>query len=588
MTGPKIARTRRPSAGRRAPYPGWVVSSIIADDSVEPSPDPLDVVEPVRLPRLWAAAVAVASGLVLVLAFPSTGWWPLAPLAVACLGVATKGQRVRDGALLGTLSGLAFFLPHLHWSGVYVGVLPWAALAVLQTLFFTLMGALLPGVWLAGAAAARRTGTGRAESVVVSFGICGLWVLQEALRSRIPFGGFPWGRLAFSQANGPLANWAWLGGAPLVSATVGALGGALACIVVRLVEAAGARRSPRANRLWRAYLPAEVVLALVVGTFLVIAAARGAAPKQSPTLQVAAVQGDVPEAGLEFNAERRAVLDNHVKGTLALATDVAAGTAVQPDLVFWPENASDIDPLRNPDAAAVITQAADAIGVPVLVGTVLREPVGYLSNAGIVWGPTGSALPGPGERYVKQHPAPFAEYIPYRSFFRNFSNKVDLVTTDFTAGTHSGALAMGPTTIGDVICFEVAYDGLVQRTVKDGAQLLTVQTNNATFGYTDESVQQLAMSRLRAIETGRSVIHISTVGVSAIYGPDGTQLAVSGHFTPEVLQAQVPLRTSITPAVRVGALPEVLLAALGLILALCGFFVTRRTSRVVDPTAKQT
>jgi apolipoprotein N-acyltransferase len=205
--------------------------------------------------------------------------------------------------------------------------------------------------------------------------------------------------------------------------------------------------------------------------------------------------------------------------------------------------------------------------------------VGKLSNAGIVWGPSGSEHAGPGYRYVKKHPAPFAEYIPYRSFFRNFSDKVDLVRTDFAPGKLSGALPMGGTTVGDVICFEVAYDGIVQRAVRDGAQLLVVQTNNATFGYTDESVQQLAMSRLRAIETGRGVVHISTVGVSAIYGPDGAELARSGHFTAEALEATLPLRDGLTPAVRTGPGAEVVLALTGFFIAFGGFVVTRRSRR---------
>jgi apolipoprotein N-acyltransferase len=585
-------------------------------DPVDPNRVPTTHAAPWRLSTPVAALSAAVAGLVLVLAFPSTGWWPLAPVAVALLAVAAKGRSRRAGALTGALAGLAFFLPHLHWSGVYVGVLPWAALAVLETIFFAVMGALLPGVWLAREVVLRRASGGprlaappvdddesqaRAMkraidsadllgALLVTLGVAGLWVLQETLRSRLPFGGFPWGRLAFSQSDGPLAAWAWLGGAPLVSAVVAGIGGAIAVTAVGLAETLGPARRPSPSTVMPAiWGPLNTGLALaVVGTVAVTLAAHDGAPLQSPMLQVAAVQGDVPEAGLEFNAERRAVLDNHVQGTVQLAEQVDSGAAEQPDLVFWPENASDIDPLRNPDAAEVITTATDAIGVPILVGAVLREPVGHLSNAGIVWGPTGSAHPGPGERYVKQHPAPFAEYIPYRSFFRNFSTKVDLVRTDFIGGTRSGALAMGPTTVGDVICFEVAYDGLVRQAVKDGAQLLVVQTNNATFGYTDESVQQLAMSRLRAIETGRSVVHISTVGVSAIFGPDGVQLARSGHFTPEVLQARIPLRSQTTPAVRMGALPEALLAALGLGIALGGFFVTRRGRRAVRPNAKQT
>jgi apolipoprotein N-acyltransferase len=257
---------------------------------------------------------------------------------------------------------------------------------------------------------------------------------------------------------------------------------------------------------------------------------------------------------------------------------VATGRAPQPDVVLWPENASDIDPLRNADAAAVITMATDAVRVPVLVGAVLQEPVGFVSNAAIVWGPSGSAEPGPGNRYVKRHPAPFAEYIPYRSFFRVFSDKVDLVSRDFAAGRTVGVLPAGGARLGDIICFEVAYDDLVRDTVTAGADLLVVQTNNATFGYSDESVQQLAMSRLRAVETGRSVVHISTVGVSGLIAPDGRLVARSKHFDADVLQARMPLRTQQTVATRVGPAPEIALAAAGVLLAL--FAGLRRRPKV--------
>ena len=106
-----------------------------------------------------------------------------------------------------------------------------------------------------------------------------------------------------------------------------------------------------------------------------------------------------------------------------------------------------------------------------------------------------------------------------------------------------------------------------------------VQTNNATFGYTDESVQQLAMSRLRAVEHGRAVVHVSTVGVSALITPDGQLQRSSRLFTADVLEGRLPLRTGITPATRLGALPELVLAGLGLVLAAAGAVRARRSRR---------
>ena len=203
-----------------------------------------------------------------------------------------------------------------------------------------------------------------------------------------------------------------------------------------------------------------------------------------------------------------------------------------------------------------------AIGVPTLVGAVLLRDDGRLTNASIVWDPA----TGPGARYAKRHPVPFGEYIPDRAFFRRISSQVDLVSRDFAPGKAVGRLDLGPASLGVAICFEVAYDDLVRDTVRAGADLLVVQTNNATFGYTDEAVQQLAMSRLRAIEHGRAVAHVSTVGVSALIAPDGRVLTSTALFTPEVLQASLPLRTRLTLSDRLGAWPEAALTLLGLVL----------------------
>jgi apolipoprotein N-acyltransferase len=212
--------------------------------------------------------------------------------------------------------------------------------------------------------------------------------------------------------------------------------------------------------------------------------------------------------------------------------------------------------------------------VPLLVGGVLSGPGPYVSNAGIVWLPR----TGPDAMYLKRHPVPFAEYIPYRSFFRLFSDKVDLVARDFAPGREVGVLRMGPAAVGDVICFEVAYDGLVRDTVRAGADLVVVQTNNATFGYTAQSEQQLAMSRLRAVEHGRSVAVAATSGISAIVAPDGTVVRSSALFTPEVFVAEIAQRDSRSVADRVGSGPEWLLTALG-IAALGSALLLRRSRR---------
>lgn len=479
--------------------------------------------------------LALVSGGVLCLAFPTFDVWVAAPLALAGLAWATTGVAGRRGFWLGLLFGLAFFVPTLHWSGVYVGVLPWMALAVLQSLFTGLAGSL--NAWL----------TRRGGLRPVAFALA--WLVTEGLRARTPYGGFPWLKLAFSQADSPLGRLVALGGAPFVAFVIALVAGLLALTVGR---AAATRGMP----LGRVVLPGALAAGLACAGWLV------PLPTDGATAQFAGVQGNVPRPGLDFNAERRAVLDNHAQATLAGQRSVDAGAWPRPDLWVWPENSSDIDPVRNEDAAAVIAGVVESVGRPLVVGGLLEEPVGQLSNVALLYEPGRGRV----DTYVKRHPVPFGEYIPNRSFWRLFSDKVDLVRRDFAAGSEPGVFTVptaGGTQIraGLSICFEVAYDDLMRDLVTRGANVLVVQTNNATFGYTAESPQQLAISRVRAMELGRSVVHVSTVGQSALITPDGTAHQVTALFTQAVVHGALPLRDSETLAVRVGEMPELIGAA---------------------------
>jgi apolipoprotein N-acyltransferase len=534
------------------------VPAVATTGTVQPSTPPRSAPTPAaaRTPRSrlpGGTALAAAGGVALYLSFPGHDLSGLAVLGPAALSLATAGRRFRSGLWLGLVLGLVFLLPLLSWTGVYVGSFPWLALGVFEALYLALLGGALaltsrlPG-WPVWAAA--------------------LWVAAEALRSSVPFGGFPWGRLAFSQAEGPFTALAAYGGAPLVSFAVALTGTLLAGAALALRRTWSTTRTTDAD--WAPVRRAAVrTAALSVAGVLAVPLVGGLAglPTAGPSLTaggetrtVAVIQGNVPRAGLDFNAQRRAVLDNHVAETMRLAGSVRSGDAAAPDLVIWPENSSDIDPYRNEDAAERISRAARAIGAPILVGAVVEGPGDELSNTGIVWDP----VTGPGDSYVKRHPVPLAEYVPYRSFFRFFSDKVDLVRRDFTQGTEVGSLDIGGARIGDVICFEVAYDSLVADVVGAGAGMIVVQTNNATFGFTDESAQQLAMSRLRAVEYGRTVVVAATSGISAVIAPDGSVARRSELFTPDVFVEQIAQRQQRTVAERLGAWPGWVLTALGL------------------------
>ncbi|WP_435821849.1 apolipoprotein N-acyltransferase [Micromonospora taraxaci] len=564
------------------------MTTLDRDETHAPAAPTRPVVTGRPLPLRVAAPLAVAAGLALLVAFPPYGVWPLAPVGVALLAAATHRRRLRAGAGLGFLTGVALFAPLLAWTNLHTGYLPWVLLSLLQAGYLALLGAAT--AWVSPLVDRVRW------SWPVLTGL--LWVGQEALRDRTPFGGFPWGRLAFSQDTSPLLRLASLGGAPLVTFAVALLGGLLVTVAwhtwttlrpttpinpagtgsttgpsVDGADAAPATGSS-ARRWAPVAVPAALAVALTAGALLVPVAAAGS----GATVTVAIVQGNVPRLGLDFNAQRQAVLNNHVDATLELAARVAAGQQDQPDLVVWPENSSDIDPLRNPTAGARISQAADTVRAPILVGAVLLGPgAGQVRNAGILWRPgTGADLD---QLYTKRHPVPFAEYVPLRDVARMVSKQVDLIRNDFVPGSTPGVVRVGPAVLGDVICFEVAYDEVVRDTVTGGAQLLVVQTNNATFDVA-EARQQLAMVRLRAVEHGRPALMASTVGVSGFVAPDGRVSDATGFNTREVVVRQLRLDDGRTLATRLGWWPEVALAALAA-AALVGAAVVRRRQRIM-------
>ncbi|WP_301119153.1 apolipoprotein N-acyltransferase [Mycolicibacterium fortuitum] len=500
----------------------------------------------------WAQlSASVAGGLALCLSYPPTGWWWVAFIGLALIGwVLTLRSTTRAGGFgYGFLFGLAFYIPLLPWISGLVGAVPWLALAAMEALFCGLFGLAavvvrqLPGwpLWFAA-----------------------LWGTQEWLKSSVPFGGFPWGVLAFGQTNGPLLALARWGGAPLLSLAVALVGFSITLLAYEIVQWWHHGHKPGFPAP-AVMLPGLSITVVLLSTALLWPQVRhsgtGAGDEQSVT--VAAVQGNVPRLGLEFNAQRRAVLDNHVKETQRLADDVRAGRAPQPMFVVWPENASDIDPLANADAAAQITAAADAIGAPILVGTVTKAD-GYTAdnpvatNTVIVWDPEHGA----GERHDKKIVQPFGEYLPWRSFFKHLSSYADRAGY-FVPGEGNGVVHAAGVPIGVTTCWEVIFDRAARESVLSGAQVLTVPTNNATF---DEnmSAQQLAFGKLRAVEHDRYLVVAGTTGISAMIAPDGRELARTEFFQPAYLDSQIRLKSDLTPATKWGPALQVVLVTIGI------------------------
>ena len=480
-------------------------------------------------PRLL---LALLGGVALWLAFPGYDVWWLALVGTGALALATAGARWWAGGLAGLLLGLAWYTPMFTWASTYAGAAPWLAMSAASALYPAALGVLLALLQRGGAV---RPLVGAAA-----------WVLMEHGRAVTPFGGFPWARLGFSQADSPL-----LGAASLVSVTglgflVALAGGLLALAVQQLV-------APR-GRTHRPVVTAGVALGTLVA--VVLAPLLVPRPTGGEPLTVAAVQGDLPEGYTRtLTADRGEMLRRYTDRTQDLAAQVEAGATPYPDVVLWPEGASDLDPLHPEHGEEVerrIMQAVDAVDAPVLVGATSRQGGPSPYNMMLTY------LPGEGlaQTYEKIYLAPFGEVMPLRPVMRHLSPWVDRIV-DFAAGEEPGVLEVplqdaGVAPLGTAICFEVVVDPAIRDVVRGGAELLVVPTSNAWFGEGDQAVQHIAASRVRAVEYGRSVVHISNVGVSGLITPDGQVHQRTGLYTEATIVGDLPLRTEQTLAVRTG------------------------------------
>ncbi|QWC85046.1 apolipoprotein N-acyltransferase [Nocardioidaceae bacterium] len=513
------------------------------------------------------ACAAVVTGMLLAVSVAPLSLWWAAPLGVAALGLAVWRARLRTAAWLGLLAGLVWFGVAVSWVS-RVAFAAWPGLALVEGVYVAVLAV--------GLAALSRL-------PAAPWWQAALWATVETVRSSWPLGGFPWLRLAHTTPDSPLSSLLPLLGVVGTSLAVALVGTSLCAVLL----AAYARRPRRV-------LGATVGVVVVAGTSLVTllllpvhaAADTGVAGED---LQVALVQGGIT-AGSSTISSPDIVLDNHVAATLELAAAVDAGELPPLDLVVWPENASDDDPFRDPTVFAAITGAVRAVGAPALTGIVVdRDPASRA--AGLRWANRVQVWDAAGEprgSYDKQHGVPFGEYVPLRDLLTPLFPQLAAVPQDMRPGIRPGVLAVPrvgerapaggqapeeqPRTlpVGVLICFEVADVGLARDAVADGAQVIAVPTNNATYLGTPQLAQQLQIARTTAMATHRPLLIAATNGLTALVDADGevrTQLPLQDTG---VLTAAVKPRADLVPAVAHGLLIDRivwLVAALGVLLA---------------------
>ena len=463
---------------------------------------------------LKPALLAVFGGLVAAAALQPVGLWPAGLVGAGLLALAwslapTRGAR----ALAGFVWSMALLLCTTVWVIEFQAV-GYVVLALLGASFFTLAGALVPagGGWAA-------------------VGAAGAMTVAEAVRSRVPFQGFPMGGLPQGQAGGPLAANARLGGTTLVTLAAALIGAGLAVAVRRR--------------------PVQACVLLLVP--LLVTAGSAALPpgRAVGSLRVAVVQGGGERGTRAVETADREVLDRH----LTASRTIPPGSV---DVVLWPENAVSLDgPTAGSPVGDELAAEARRLGALLLVGVVEDVPPDRFRNAQLAFDPAGRLV----GRYDKVHRVPFGEYAPLREVVAKLAD-LSLLPRDAIPGDGPGILAGPPVPVplGVVISYEVFFGDRSRSAIRNGGQVLLVPTNAASYETSQVPDQEVAAARLRAWETGRDVVQAAPTGFSGFLTAQGVMTQRSDLSAQQVLTGVVTLRTGLTPYLRTGDQPWLVLA----------------------------
>jgi apolipoprotein N-acyltransferase len=459
-----------------------------------------------------ALIVSLASGIILSLAFPPAGWWPLAFLAPVPLLWLLQDARPLRGFGLGIVFGIGFYGATLYWIARF-GSMAWIAVTLVSAVTAGLFGLLAPAM--------RRPG----RPLVTAAAWASLWTVIDWIRGMWPLGGFTWGSLGVSQVtNRVTVRVAVVAGVWGVTFLVIAVSGLL---LATLTGRGGARR-----RMLPALLAAALILAPALIPF---------GRPDGPALRVATIQVDVRRAAAANAAnEDIGVAQLNIREHAELASD-------PPDLAVWGEGALDPAAASDPATLEAVREAIVSVGAPTLVGAVTDDPGGEHTDV-LLFDGSGTLV----DRYDKVHLVPFGEYVPFRDEL-SWIEALEQVPVDRVPGERIHTVAVnGLPRFGTPICFENSFPSIPRDLVRAGAGFLVVTVNNASYGFTAASAQHEQMSQMRALETGRWVVNAAVSGISALIDPSGRVTAREGLFNTAILSGTMRSSGERTWYVRLG------------------------------------
>ena len=467
---------------------------------------------------------ATIAGLLYFLSFPPYDLWYLIfpALYLFYYSLLSKEKSFLSGFIFGCVAYGVILL------GIQsIGLEAWIPLTILMGLMYGIFGRLFSYL--------------NTKSENNFYVLLSAIAIFDLFRAYFPFGGFPWGFpstvLLTSPINSPLFF-----EVPLYFKNFGPTGASLLLQSFTLIIALGVFLKSKQKNYLKNYIIFSLIIFIIIISNFVISDSQYTQIEASE-LNIAIVQGNSPCPGAKNRCsnERQKIYDSHLTQTQSLDGNF--------DLVVWPESSTGFnnDPGIHSKVQNEISAEALRLDSYFLIGGDRPIQKKYFENYGIFINKDGEIT----GQYLKQHPVPFGEYIPFRKYLE-WIPPLALVPRDMIRGDSQKIFTVNDVKISSVISFEGSFQRYIRNSVQDGAELVVILTNQASYGESGMSDQFILMSRANAISNGRPIVHAAITGKSAFIDHKGTVISKTELFETGILTEKIEVIQTDTPYSKYG------------------------------------
>ncbi len=456
--------------------------------------------------------MALVSGILLTAGFPPFDIYPAPWIALVPFLFSLRDKGLKASFRLGIIMGMSYFIGTIYW--VYHSMHVYGYLPLYISILIVLLLCFYLSVYV-GLFSMLFTHLSRKSRLPALLIAPVIWVTMEYIRT-YALTGYPWSLLGYSQYTFlPIIQIADITGVYGISFLIVAVNGAIydtsvLCSKKRCGDSAPSNGLP--------VKLGSIILAIAIIASLLYGMSRLSTEHTGSTVKISLVQGNIAQDKKWDLRFQREVIDTYKRLTSKTLTD-------SPDIIIWPETAVPFVFNSSIRFTREMTDYQKSLDTHLLFGSMVKKSTSEMTNSALLFSDEGKLL----SSYDKIHLVPYGEYVPLRKFLP-FIDKLTAGTGDFASGDDYVVMETPFARIGNLICYEIIFPGLVRKFADRGANLLVTITNDAWFGRTSAPYQHFSMAVLRAVENRVPVVRAANTGISGFIDSRGRIISQSDIF----------------------------------------------------------